>query len=212
MLIHLVKKDILISKKYVLLIMLMALGIPLFIGWNMPEFAQFTGFALAVIFSEFMFFQNLSMKENQYSKASALLRSTPYPSKGLVQSKYVVFIMIFAYCIFIYWIESLIMPQVGNVHLTNVSVVFLGVSIVYSIYMPIQYKLGYDRTKIFFMLIVMASPITLSAFSKYGNLDLNQIKIIPDMLLNILLLLTGAAVLLLSMVISVSIYKRKELV
>ena len=130
MLIHLVKKDILISKKYAQLVILMAIGIPLFIGWRMPEFAQYTGFALAVVFSEFMFFQNLSMKENQYSKASALLCSTPYPSRGLVQSKYIVFILIFVYCVLIYWIESLFIPQVGSMNLTGVLAVFLGASVV----------------------------------------------------------------------------------
>ena len=154
MLIHLVKKDILISKKYAQLVILMAIGIPLFIGWRMPEFAQYTGFALAVVFSEFMFFQNLSMKENQYSKASALLCSTPYPSRGLVQSKYIVFILIFVYCVLIYWIESLFIPQVGSMNLTGVLAVFLGASVVYSIYVPLQYKLGYDKTKIFFMLVI----------------------------------------------------------
>ena len=212
MLIHLVKKDILISKKYAQLVILMAIGIPLFIGWRMPEFAQYTGFALAVVFSEFMFFKNLSMKENQYSKASALLCSTPYPSRGLVQSKYIVFILIFVYCVLIYWIESLFIPRVGSMNLTGVLAVFFGASVVYSIYVPLQYKLGYDKTKIFFMLVIMASPVSLAAFAKYGNLRPDFLDMIPVLLQNVLLFLAGTAVLLISMKISVHIYRHKELI
>mgnify|MGYP001096688152 CR=1 FL=1 len=46
MLIHLVKKDILIVKKYVLLILFIAIGIPLFILWRLPPFAQILGFEI----------------------------------------------------------------------------------------------------------------------------------------------------------------------
>ena len=108
MLIHLVKKDILIVKKYVLLILFIAIGIPLFILWRLPPFAQILGFVLSIIFSEFMLCQYLLLKESQYSKASVLLCSTPYPRRGLVQSKYVLFAMVFIYCTLVYWIENLL--------------------------------------------------------------------------------------------------------
>lgn len=59
MLIHLIKKDILIAKKYAMLVMVIGIVIPLFIFWRAQTYSGSLGFILAVVFSEFMFCQNL---------------------------------------------------------------------------------------------------------------------------------------------------------
>lgn len=212
MLIHLVKKDFLIAKKYVMLVLFIVIGIPLFVSWRSPQFSQTLGFTLAVIFSEFMLCQNISLKENKYSKATALLCATPYPRSGLVQSKYILFVLVFIYCTFVYWAESLLFPHIGNFNITHILTVFLFTSLAYGIYLPIQYKLGYEKTKLFFMLIIMASPFVLPALTKYGNINILAIAKIPNKIFNIILGLTSLLILLISMCISIKIFKKKELV
>ena len=74
MLIHLVRKDFLIVKKYVLLMLAVCVFIPPFMMWRIDD-ATYVGsmsFILAAIFSVFMLLQSVSLKENQYAKASTL--------------------------------------------------------------------------------------------------------------------------------------------
>lgn len=212
MLIHLVKKDVLIAKKYIFLVLCIVIGIPLFVSWRSPQFSQTLGFTLAVIFSEFMLCQNISLKENQYSKASALLCSTPYPRRGLVQSKYILFVLVFLYCTFVYWIENLIFPQIGDFNATYILSVFLVSCLIYGVYLPVQYKLGYEKTKLFFMVIIMASPFVLPAITKYGNLDLFAITHVPTGVFNTVISLISLLILVVSMHVSIKIFQKKELV
>lgn len=212
MLFHLLKKDILISKKYVLLVLIIAFAIPIFILWRSPQFSEILGFALSVVFSEFMMCQNLSMKEKQYSKANALLCSSPYPRYGLVVSKYILFIGIFAYCIIVYAIDLIFFPEIGKINLSLILTVLLMNSIAYGVFLPVQYQMGYEKTKIFFMIIIMASPFVLPALIKYGNFDFSLFDSLSPVLLNALLLVFSVLVLTISAIISVKIFNKKELV
>ena len=212
MLLHLVKKDFLIAKKYVLLVLVMAVGIPLFIIWRIPQFSQTVGFALSITFSEFMFFQYILLKENQYSKASALLCSAPYKRRSLVQSKYIMFAFVFIYCTLVFWIENQLIPQAGGFDVTTILVVLLVSSAFYGLYMPVQYKLGYEKTKFFFIIIIVGSPYVLPALKVYTNLNVDFLYGYPSYLVNISLLLISLCILLISMFISVKVYSKKELV
>ncbi len=57
--------------------------------------------------------------------------------------------MVFIYCTLVYWIENLLIPQIGTFDLTYILIVLLISSIIYGVYMPIQYKLGYETTNSF---------------------------------------------------------------
>lgn len=54
MLLHLVKKDFLIVKKYVLIMLVAAIAIPPVMLWRAPEYGGVMGFILSVIFAVFM--------------------------------------------------------------------------------------------------------------------------------------------------------------
>ena len=97
----------------VILVLVIGFAIPLFILWRVPMYSESLGFALSVIFSEFMFCQNLSMKENHYSKVAALIATTPYKRSEMVISKYILFVLIFLYCTLTYGIDVLLFPSMG---------------------------------------------------------------------------------------------------
>ncbi len=69
MLFHLVKKDFLIIKKYVLFMTVFSIFVPLFLIWRVPQYGGPMGFILSVIYSVFMLLQYVSLKEYQYPKA-----------------------------------------------------------------------------------------------------------------------------------------------
>ena len=158
MLIHLVRKDFLIVKKYVLLMLAVCVFIPPFMMWRIND-ATYVGsmsFILAAIFSVFMLLQYVSLKENQYAKASTLLCATPYPRKLLVLSKYVFGLLIYGACCLIFWTETLLFPVLGGFRIELSAIMFLVVALFLGIYLPVQYKLGYETTKFAFFIIIMA--------------------------------------------------------
>lgn len=212
MLLHLIKKDILISKKYAILVIVIGIIIPIFIFWRTQVYSGDLGFILAVIFSEFMFCQNLLMKENQYSNATVLLCSTPYKRNEMVISKYIIFIMIFVYCSLVYAIEIYLIPEMGRFDIKYILTIFLVASIIYSIYMPIQYHMGYEKTKLFFMLILLAASFGLPVLIANRDFDVLSLAVHSSFKVVSTILLISILIMIISIIVSVKIYNKKDLV
>lgn len=94
-----------------------------------------------------------------------------------------------------------------------VMAVFLGISLLISIYLPIQFKLGYEKTKIFFVIIIMASPFLLPPLSEInGDFYLTIVNSIPSALVCVIMVLLSLIILTASIFISVKIYCQKDLI
>lgn len=170
MLFHLLKKDFLIVKKYVLIMMAAAIVIPVFMLWRAPEYKGTLGFAISVIFAVFMLLQYVSLKEYQFPGAAALLCAAPFSRKMMVLSKYVFCITIYALCCVIYGIETVVVPGLGTLDIRLFIILFFVTSVFIGVYLPLQYKLGYDRTKFVFTVVIMASPFILPQLLKMESL------------------------------------------
>ena len=212
MLLQLVKKDFLIVNKYVLLMIAVCVVFPLFLIWRSPEYAGILGFVLITIFSIFMLLQYVSLKETQYPKASTLLCALPFSRKDIVLSKYIFCILIYFACSLIFGLETLLFPQLRNVGYELPALSFLVISVVLGIYLPVQYKLGYEKTKMFFVVLIMASPFL---FAKSLEIETNFIAEVlsernPIALLAACLIIS-MVILIISSVISTGIYKKADL-
>lgn len=124
MLIHLVLKDFLIVKKYVLLVLLVAVAVPPFLLWRNPELASVLGLVFSIVFGVLMPLMYLGEKENKYANATLLLAATPYPRKWMVVSKYLVSLLMFCVCTLIFWLETLIFPSLGGFNAELAAVLF----------------------------------------------------------------------------------------
>ena len=209
---HLVKKDCLIIRKYIYLTLLVVAAIPLFFAWRAPQIPLFLAFLITGIFAELMLCQYLSMKETAYPKAAAMLCAAPYPRSALVIANYVFFVAVFVCSAVINGIETLLIPALGELPLLSVLTVFALISLIYGIYMPVQYQLGYEKTKYFFVIIIMASPFLLPTVFK--SVDINSMLSavsIPAVLQCILLTAAALLILSISAAASVRIYSKKEL-
>ena len=102
MLFSLIKKDFLIVKKYVRIMLAVIALIPPVMRWRTPEFTGVFGFILSVIFSVFMLLQYVSLKEYQFPKAATLLCATPFSRKMMVLSKYIFCMAIYAICCIVF--------------------------------------------------------------------------------------------------------------
>ena len=212
MLFQLVKKDFLIVKKYVLLMVAVCILFPIFLMSRSTEYAGILGYVLVTVISIFMLLQYVSIKETQYPKASTLLCALPFSRKSVVLSKYIFCIVIYAGCSLIFWLEALIFPVLQTVSYKIPVILFLILSICLGIYFPIQFKLGYERTKMFFVVVIMASPIGFAQFLKITeNLNIEFLSNITPTLLLIGSLLISVVILIISSVISIKIYSKAEL-
>lgn len=211
MLFHLVKKDFLIVKQYVLIMAAVAILIPLFMLWRVPENAGAIGFILSVIFSVFLLLQYVSQKEYRFPKASALLCATPYPRKLLVLSKYIFCLTVYAFCCISFWVETMIFPALGGFHIELVVITFFMLTIFLGIYLPTQYKLGYEKTKFALFIIIMASPFILPLLLKMEDgIRLDHINTSSPLLYGMIFLI-GCAVIIISACISIRIYRHADL-
>mgnify|MGYP000869934892 FL=1 len=210
MLLQLVKKDFLIIKKYVLLMVAVCILFPVFLLWRIPEFAGLLGFVLVTVFSILMLLQYVSLKETQYPKASTLLCALPFSRKNIVLSRYIFCIVIYFACCLIFGIEALLFPTLQSVSYRVPIVLFLLVSLCLSIYLPIQYKVGYEKTKLFFTVLIMATPVGFAQLMKKG-INLEFLSNIPSALLLFGSLIISALLLIISSILSIKIYSKTEL-
>lgn len=211
MLFSLLKKDVLIVKKYVLIMIVVAALIPPVMRWRTPEFTGVFGFILAVIFSVVMLLQYVSLKEYQFPKAATLLCATPFSRKATVLSKYVFCIAVYVTCCIIFGIETLLIPELGTSDIKLFTLMFLVISVFIGVYLPVQYKLGYEKTKFAFAAIIVASPFILPLLMRMGSLNLNFLSTLSPYLIYGGIVLLGFVVLAISAALSVKIYDKADL-
>ena len=205
MLFALLKKDFLIVKKYVLIMLVVIALIPPVMRWRTPEFTGVFGFILSVIFGIFILLQYVSLKEYQFPKAATFSR------KAIVSSKYIFCMAIYAICCIVFELETLFLPGLGTSDIKLFAFMFLIVSVFIGIYLPIQYKFGYEKTNFAFRAIIVASPFILPLLMRAGSLNLNFLSMFSPYLVYGGIVLIGFAVLAISASLSIKIYDKADL-
>lgn len=212
MLISLVKKDFLIVKKYVGIMLIVSFLIPPVMLWRMPEAAGAMGFTLTVIFSIFMLTQYVSLKEYQYPKATTLLCASPYPRKMIVISKYCFCLIIYAVCCLVFGIDTIIFPKLGTLDIKMAAIAFLVITIPLSFYFPALYKLGYEKTKFVFVIIIMASPVLFAFLFKPKNaMGFHFLDTISTTTVAILSVVIGLVTFSVSAILSIRYFEKSDL-
>jgi ABC-2 type transport system permease protein len=212
MLFQLVKKDFVLVKKYVLIMITVCVIYPLFLIWRLPEYAGLMGYVLMTIISVFMLLQYVFLKETQFPKALALLCALPYPRKDVVLSKYIFCLIIYLVCCLIFGIETIVFPQLDTFGFTMPVMLFLVISLILSIYVPVHYKLGFEITKIFFIIIIMTSSFVFPQIVKIAmGIDLSFLDMLNSKILLGGVILFSIIILMVSAIISMHIYKNVDL-
>ncbi len=214
MMFNLVKKDFLLVKRYLLLTAILAFGIPLFLLWRVPIIMGFPAFMITVIFTVYIPLQSVLLAETNYPKAIALLCTAPYPRSTVVKARYLFFLILFLYCYLAYAILSLLVPQIEMISLLEVVLALLFFSIIFGIYLPLQYKLGFEKMRNMVVVFIIATsfslPFIVKALAKASiNFDIFTELPLPiryAVLFSIILLVAA-----ISLATSIKIFQRKEL-
>ncbi|WP_284561527.1 ABC-2 transporter permease [Bacillus sp. T2.9-1] len=192
--------------------MLVVIAFPLFIMARNPEFLGFNTFLISVIFTEFMLYQYVSIAEMKYPKATALLCGTPYSRSMLIKARYAFLLLIFTYCYVAYTVLALFVPKVEYLTLLSTLTALLISTILFGVYTPIQYKLGYERTKYFFSIVIVATPFILPALSNVDiRLDFIELSAMSMLAKCLILIVAVIAILCISLIVSIKIYSKKDL-
>ena len=220
MIYNMVKKDFLLVKKYLMLTIIFAILGPIFIV-NQEGLVggTFIGFFITAWFVQYMLFNSISMYEDKY-KGSLHLCTTPYTRRSLVKGKYMFIIVTFIISTLIYVgvasLEGITIPFINmTFNLPMITVRDLGmssliISALYGIFIPLQYKFGYEKTKYIAWIITFLSPIVLPFILKVmvlNNTDLQISSIYFDLVPFLLAIIIGV----ISMNISTCIYSKKDL-
>ncbi len=214
MLYELVMKDFVLIKKYMFFIILVAIGFPVFFGVqnDSSQYGGFILFFIVAIVIQFVSFSGASTIEYK-SRGSVLLCATPYTRKTQVQAKYLFNLVTFIICFLIYKTDSLILPsKVVSVSISEIGLSLLISSVFFGIFIPAQYKFGFEKTRIIFQLSVVALPFILSFIVKLfkgKNITLNLS--LPTILQDLLPFIIATIITLISMSLSIKIYSNKDL-
>lgn len=211
MLFSLVKKDFLIVKRIFLLVLMGVAIIPPFMLWQVPELTSVLGFIFSVLFAVFMLMQFVSIKEHQFPKAATLLCATPFPRKMMVLSKYIFCIVIYMIGSGVFWIETFIIPGLGTLSIRMFTFSFLATSVFISIYFPVLYKLGFEKTNYLLGVLIITSPMYLPKLISTEDLNMGFLTMLPPVLIYGGIVLLSFGVLAISTSLSIKIYNKADL-
>lgn len=212
MLLQLIKKDILIAKKYVFIVLLVMAVIPCVV-LVAPDIPAFIPFLYMVILGQLILLQAISQIEAKNPKATALLCAGPYPRHMFVLAKYALFFLIFFYCCIVHTGMMLLLNRAYMLDLTTMLSVLCISVLLFGIYMPIEFKHGFIKAKFFFTTIILLfamGPSLLVTLLKRLDLAVALPASIPTfwggILAFVCILITGISIL-----VSVRIFSKKDL-
>ena len=220
MIANLVKKDFLLVKKSVAAFLGISILVPLLVIILMRNTTQIQGigmfvFLYMVILIEVIFMQAVATEEEKSPKAMALLCAAPYPRKSYVVAKYICYLIFYGACIAIYSIIAAVYSGLGFLNVVEALAVFLVGAILYGVYTPVAIKYGITKARLVFtvaiLLISLGPTLIVQALHPDMKLVLSLMQNISSVIVPIVLGVAGVGVFLVSMIISVRIFEKKEL-
>ncbi|NLI53280.1 MAG: ABC-2 transporter permease [Clostridiales bacterium] len=214
LLFQLVKKDLLLIKRYVVVTMLLLVAIPLFIMRTAPSLPGMLSFLYMVALGELMLLQALSQTEAKSPRAVALLCAAPYSRNTVVQAKYLFFFLTFAYCYVAYTLMTLDANTGALLDVMSVFIVLLCSITIFAIYLPVEFRYGLVKAKFIFMIAVFAfslGPILISSLFSNISIDFSALEALPYGIKIAALALASVVILWVSMTASLRIFNGKDL-
>lgn len=163
-----VQKDILTTKFYFVASVIITITLPIFFHNYASEYLGFSSLLLTVLFSEFSIFQAISAIDAKYPKALAHLLATPYSRDEYAASKYLLHIAICLFCFASTIICYIILAGYKGVSVnstTDYLLSFFISSIIFSVYIPVEFWWGYEKTRYTFLLVVFCGTFSVKYLS-----------------------------------------------
>lgn len=213
MLYHLVKKDLLLAKKYWVILLIAAVVLPAFIHTKLMAGGEFPSFFLSTLFIVYLLFNSISMAEDKF-RGAAYLCATPYTRKKLVNAKYMMIAALFLGCYLLYTLTALFGPiEMRMLNLYDIGLAFLILQLAFGIIIPVQYRFGYEKSRYIFFFMIFMTPFVLPNMIKVlqnSNIDVAALPI-SQPLQGVLFVLLAVAIGAISLFLSIRIYASHDL-
>lgn len=211
----LLKKDITLDKSNMLIVILISLGIPIYLSYafgqmGMKKGMDFLSLFLSSFYCIFLSFSKLGIIEHKY-RGTAYLTLTPVTRKDIVLSKYVFSVFVFLISIVGYEIAYLIIPYMQLLSYSSVIMVCAAVILLLSIYIPLEFKVGYENVKYYFTAIIVFSPFLIGIIGKYKGVSIFQAFVEAGSNLLPFILMFSLIAIMVSYYFSVRIFEKKDL-
>ena len=199
----LLKKDFLLIRKQIYIVLLFQIILTPALLYQIQNGGIIGGYLVFFLmqFVSVLVLQNtISVAETADVRAVAYLCVLPYKRRMLVIDKYLFDIGILVIYSLIYAIESKLIPVVPELSAWKCLLCVLGVIVYRGVYIPLEYKFGYEKTKFattifglavpfgfsFLMSKIKISPDILSFFSKISNMLMLIIVVIACIVIEII--------------------------
>jgi len=216
MLFALVRKDTLLVKKYMLIMLFAAIILPVFIKLKTDFLVSGGAFAffMSTLFIQYILFNSVSTVEYKY-KGSILLSATPYGRKAQVQSKYLFLMLLFISCYLLYTLTALLFPrQMELLSLADLGSSLLILALVFSILIPVQYKFGFEKAKYIFFFGIFMTPFVTPILLNYiqeRDISLQLHLPLPTLANAAVPVVLALAISIISMKVATRIYEKQNL-
>lgn len=214
MILHLIKKDILLVRRVFFILALLGVGLPLFVLYAAPEVPRVAGFLYAAVLGEIMLMQGVSQEEEKYPKAKGLLCASVCTRRNFVQAKFALLGVMFVYSYVVYTLVMFVAARQSLLSVLEVLFVLLVCAVVVGIYMPIDFKYGCSKARLVFVVVILVASLGPTVLADiFPGIVVNAVKLLTlpqGVLLGGMLQVSVVAVGL-SLVLSVKIFSKKEL-
>jgi ABC-2 type transport system permease protein len=157
-----------------------------------------------------MSFGKLGMIEHKY-RGTAYLTLTPVTRRDVVLSKYVFLVFIFLISVLGYEIAYLIIPFMQSLSYSTVIIVWTINILLLGIYIPLEFKVGYENVKYYITAVVVFSPFLIGIIGRYKGVTIFSKLIETGSNLLPLILMFSLILMVVSYWVSVRIFEKKDL-
>lgn len=211
----LIKKNLIWDKRNMIIIILISLGIPIYITYALQDAGitqglDFISLLLSSFYCIFLSFSKLGMIEHKY-KETAYLTLTPVSRKDIVISKYIYSACIMLISVAGYEIVYFIMSSMHPLSYMSVILVMAADITYLSIYLPLEFKVGYENIKYYFTAVTVLSPFLIGMIGRLNGPRVFHTLLESGSTFLPLLLILSLITIMVSYWFSIRIFEAKDL-
>ena len=209
----LILKDLVIMKNNLPFTALIIVGVPLLFLTMNPMGTGLAAFSMTYLLALYMTVQSLAYYESKYRKAENVLNAAPYSRQAIVISRYIFWSLIYIVSLLFYVILSLAIPYLETITIPEALIAFFIGNLMMGVLQPLTYKFGIEKTRYINMVVMVGVGIGFPYFVKAvvgGNINLAFLTSLSPVIISCLTLLLSLIILVVSAIISISVYKKKE--
>lgn len=212
LLLNLIKKDFLLIKDQLVLILLVSIIIPIYVGNKINN--SFLTLLMTTAFSEYFIFSAISVLEEKYD-GQKYLCITPYNRRSIVAARYLNINWVFLFNVIIYFILYLTnLTHMENISINSIGAVLLVINTLFAIFIPVEYRFGYSKSKYILMIMFVIIPtwglVLLNNIVNHFSFGIENILHILSELNGFIFLSSALILIFISYNISINIYNIKD--